>query len=124
MTVKRAPPLRRRRPVDARPDLGDDGGAEGHVGYEVAVHDIDVDPVAAVAHDALAFGPELGEVRAQDGWVDDGGGWWHRRRDWEEEERRGGERWLFRLRKFHRDAEGRIAEWSSQWLDGEDCNAS
>lgn len=29
-------------PVDVRTDLGDDWGAEGDVGHEVAVHDVDV----------------------------------------------------------------------------------
>ena len=29
---------------DMRAQLGYDGGAEGHVGHEVAVHDIDMEP--------------------------------------------------------------------------------
>lgn len=35
--------------VDVRTDHGDDGSAKGHVGYKVAVHDIDMEPVSAVA---------------------------------------------------------------------------
>lgn len=35
-------------PVHMRPDLGDDGCAKGHVGDEVAVHDIDVQPIGAL----------------------------------------------------------------------------
>lgn len=33
--------------VDCAADAGDDGGADGDVGYEVAVHDVDVEPVGA-----------------------------------------------------------------------------
>ena len=36
-------------PLDVRTDLSDDGSAEGNVGHEVAVHDVDVQPVCSMA---------------------------------------------------------------------------
>ena len=35
---------------DMGSDLTDDGGTEGDVGHEVAVHYVDVQPVGAVGH--------------------------------------------------------------------------
>lgn len=55
-----------------RADLGDDGGAKGDVGHEMAVHDVDVDPVAVVAHQVRAGIAQVGEVCGQDGGRDDG----------------------------------------------------
>lgn len=60
--------------VDVRADLGDDGGAEGDVGHEVPVHDVDVQPLRAVLFDgAGAFCTQVGEVGGEDGGRDDGG---------------------------------------------------
>jgi len=42
VAVKSAFAIGRRRPVDVRADLADDRVAEGDVGDEVAVHDVDV----------------------------------------------------------------------------------
>lgn len=44
MAIEGALPVRRCGALDVRPDLRHDGGAEGHVGHEVAVHDVDVKP--------------------------------------------------------------------------------
>lgn len=35
-------------PVHMRPDLGNNGRAKGHVGDEVAVHDINVQPIGTL----------------------------------------------------------------------------
>ena len=51
--------------VDMRPDLADDGVAEGNVGDEVAVHDVDVQPVGALGHGGAAG--RGGAGRLQDG---------------------------------------------------------
>ena len=45
----------------------DDGRAEGDVGDEVAVHDVDVDDGAAAGGGAADFVGEVCEVRGQDG---------------------------------------------------------
>ena len=64
-----------------RPDLADDGVAEGNVGDEVAVHDVDVQPVGALGHGGAAGEAEGSEVGGEDGggefggWGHDGGGW-------------------------------------------------
>ena len=36
------------RSLDMRPNFGDDRGAEGDVGYEMAVHNVDMEPVCAI----------------------------------------------------------------------------
>lgn len=74
MAVKRAPAPGLGRPLDMRPDLGHDGGAKGHVGDEMAVHDVDMEPVGAAVHRHGAFCAEIGEVGAEDGGRDDR--WW------------------------------------------------
>lgn len=48
VAVKGPPPVRACRTVDVRADLCDDGGAEGHVGHEMAVHDVDLPWASAV----------------------------------------------------------------------------
>lgn len=53
--------------LDVRSDFRDDGSAKGHVGDEVAVHDIDVQPVRAFLHDAGAGISKSGEVAAENG---------------------------------------------------------
>lgn len=58
--------------LDERADLGDDGGAKGHVGDEVAVHDVDVQPVRALLHLEGALLAQGREVGAEDGGGDDG----------------------------------------------------
>ena len=45
--------------------------ADGDVGDEVAVHHVDVDPVAAGGVDRPHLVAELGEVGGEDGWRDD-----------------------------------------------------
>mmetsp|Transcript_2000 Transcript_2000/g.9027 ORF Transcript_2000/g.9027 Transcript_2000/m.9027 type:complete len:298 (-) Transcript_2000:14-907(-) len=51
----------------------DDEGADGDVGDEAAVHDVDVDPLGAGLIDSLDLGAEGGEVGGEDGWGDDDG---------------------------------------------------
>ena len=56
----------------------DDVGAEAEVGDEVAVHDVEVEPLGAGAVDALEFSVEAGEVGGEEGGGDGGvpvGGW-------------------------------------------------
>lgn len=60
--------------VDVRADLGDNGGAEGDVRHEVAIHDVDVQPLRAILLDgARALCAQVGEVRGEDGGRNDGG---------------------------------------------------
>lgn len=52
--------------VDVLPDLGDNGCSEGHVRDEVAIHDIDVQPVGALC-DGVGAGLTQGrEVGGED----------------------------------------------------------
>ena len=74
VTVKRPFAVRRIGPLDVRPDLRDDGGAEGQVRDEVAVHDVDVHPVAAPFDAVAAAGAQAGKVGGEDGGRYDGGG--------------------------------------------------
>ena len=60
--------------MDVRPDLADDGVAEGDVGHEVPVHYVDVEPVGAGGDGGAAGGAEGGEVGGEDGGGDFGGG--------------------------------------------------
>lgn len=55
-------------------DLAHDGRAKGDVWYKVAVHDVDVDPVAVNAHEFGAGVAQGREVGGEDGGGDDGGG--------------------------------------------------
>lgn len=48
VTVEGPSPAFLVRPGAVRADVGDDGGADGHVGDEVAVHDVDMEPVGAL----------------------------------------------------------------------------
>jgi hypothetical protein len=59
------------RAVDAAADLGYDGTSDGHVGDEVAVHDVDVEPVGALLHLTRAVMAKIGEVGAEDGGSND-----------------------------------------------------
>lgn len=52
---------------DVRANLGDDGVAKGHIGHEMAVHNVDMKPVGAAVHGGCTFLAELGEVCAEDG---------------------------------------------------------
>jgi hypothetical protein len=73
-------------------NLGHDGGAKGHIGDEVAVHDVDLGatsaararrrasgaapymkPVGALGHGVGTCLAQLSEVGGQDGGRDDGG---------------------------------------------------
>lgn len=60
-------------PVDAAANLGDDGATDGHIGDEVAVHDVDMEPVGALLHLLSAIMAEVCEVGAEDGRGNDGG---------------------------------------------------
>jgi len=42
MAVKGTAAMSNRRAVDMTADFGDDWGTEGHVGHEMAVHDVDL----------------------------------------------------------------------------------
>jgi hypothetical protein len=59
--------------VDAAADLGYDGAADGHIGHEVAVHNVDVQPVGALLHLLGAVMAQIGEVGAENGGGDDSG---------------------------------------------------
>ena len=48
-------------------------GPNGQVGHEMAVHDVDVDPVGAGLVDRTHFLAEAGEIGGQDGGGDDHG---------------------------------------------------
>jgi hypothetical protein len=74
VAVKRASSVPGRWPVDVRADLGDDGSAKCDVGDEVAVHDVDVEPVCALGYGAGAFFAQVGKVGGEDGGGDDGVG--------------------------------------------------
>jgi len=54
--------------VDVFPYLGDNWGAECDIGNEMAIHDINVQPVRALIHGLGTLGAELGEVCRQYGW--------------------------------------------------------
>lgn len=64
-------------------NLGHDGGTKGHVGDEVAVHDVDVQPVGSLGNLGRAFAAQGAEVGTQDGGSNDSwrghGGWIKRR---------------------------------------------
>jgi len=74
VAVKGARPARALGTRDMRADLGDDGGAKGHVGHKVAIHDVDVQPVGALVHLARALAAQAREVGAEDGGGDNGVG--------------------------------------------------
>lgn len=74
MAIKRPPLPRLRRLRDMRPNLRDHGGTKGHVWHEMAIHDIDVQPIGAPVHRVCTFGAQSGEIGAEDGGSDDGGG--------------------------------------------------
>lgn len=48
-------------------EVGDEGGAEGQVGDEMAVHDIEVQPFGAGAGGAKDFAVQPGELRGEEG---------------------------------------------------------
>lgn len=77
MTIKR--PLASSsafRPLDAFPYFPHDAGAEGYVGNEVSVHDVNMQPVGVVGVDGVSAGfAEAAEVGGEDGGRDDCGGW-------------------------------------------------
>lgn len=47
-------------------DLSNYGRSEGHIGHEMAVHNIDMKPVGSLAYCVRAFFPEDSEVGGQD----------------------------------------------------------
>ena len=59
--------------VDATADLGYDGAADGHIRYEVTVHNVDVQPIGALFHLLGAVMAQIGEVGAENGGSDDSG---------------------------------------------------
>jgi hypothetical protein len=59
-------------PVDAATDMRDDGATDGHVGNEVAVHDVNMEPVGTLLHLRGAIMTEVGEVGAENGRGNDG----------------------------------------------------
>jgi hypothetical protein len=59
--------------VNATADLGNDRASDGHVWHEVAVHDVDMEPVGALLNLLGAVMTQVGEVGAQDGGSDDRG---------------------------------------------------
>lgn len=73
MAVKGSPPLCRLGPLNVRSNLCDDGRAKGDIGHEMAVHDVDMDPVRVGAYQAGALGAQLGKVGREDGRRDNGG---------------------------------------------------
>ena len=54
------------RPLARFPHALDQAGAEGDVGDEVAVHDVEVDPVRSRLERYPAFAAQIREVRVQD----------------------------------------------------------
>lgn len=62
------------RTGDVGANLGDNGRAKGHVRDEVAVHDVDMQPIGTLVHLGRAFMAEAGEVGAEDGGGDNCGG--------------------------------------------------
>lgn len=74
MAVKSAARAGFKGSIDAAADLRDDRASDGHVRDEVAIHDVDVQPVGTLLHFARAVMAEIGEVGAEDGGRDDGGG--------------------------------------------------
>lgn len=74
MAVECATSTRFERAVDTAADLRNDGASDGHVGDEVTIHDIDVEPVGALLHLLCAVMAEICEVGAEDRRGDDGGG--------------------------------------------------
>ncbi len=52
--------------LDVRPDCGAHRRTEGEVRHEMAVHYIDMHPVAALGLDGAAFGAEIGEIGGED----------------------------------------------------------
>lgn len=60
-------------PVDAAADLRDNGAPDGHVGDEVTVHDVDMEPVGALFHLLGAIMAEVCEVGAENRRGNDGG---------------------------------------------------
>lgn len=61
------------RAIDASADLGDYWTSDSHVWDEVAVHDIDVEPIGALLHLLGAVMAEVSEVGAENGGSDNGG---------------------------------------------------
>lgn len=53
--------------VDATTNLGDHRATDGHVRHEVAVHDVDMEPVGALLNLLGAVMAEIGEVGAENG---------------------------------------------------------
>lgn len=67
MAVKSAASAGFKGSIDAATNLRDNRAPDGHVRDEVAVHDVDMQPVGALLHLAGTVMAEIGEVGAQDG---------------------------------------------------------
>lgn len=74
MAVKGSLAVGLSRPANMRTDLGDNGSSKGDVGNEMAIHDIDMEPVRPLVHLGRAFLAELREIGAEDGGSYNGGG--------------------------------------------------
>lgn len=74
MAVKSAFAMGIRRPVDMRADLGDYGSTKGDIWDEMAVHDVDMEPVRSLLHLVRTFLTESRKVRAENRWSDYGRG--------------------------------------------------
>ena len=62
------------RTLDVGPNLANDGSSNGHVGDEVTVHDVYVQPVGTLGHLGGAFTAQGGEICAQNRRRDNCGG--------------------------------------------------
>lgn len=59
--------------VDATTNMRDNGTAEGHVGHEVTVHDIDMEPIGALFNFLRTVMAQVGEVGTKDRGGDNSG---------------------------------------------------
>ena len=74
MAVKGSLAVGLSRPANMRTDLGDNRSSKGDIGDEMAIHDIDMEPVGTLVHLGRAFLAELREIGAEDGGSYNGGG--------------------------------------------------
>ena len=49
----------------------DHGGTEGNIVHEMAIHDVEMQPIGAGIFGAMDLGFETREVRGEDGWSDE-----------------------------------------------------
>ena len=74
MAVKGSLAVGLSRPANMRTDLGDNRSSKGDIGDEMAIHDIDMEPVGTLVHLGRAFLAELREIGAEDRGSYNGGG--------------------------------------------------